>query len=67
MGKELHKGKPTSIYLNDNVKYVLDKVVVPERKRINSKASRSDVINLILSKVFQRKGYLDANGELKSK
>lgn len=62
-----HQGKPTSIYLNDNVKYVLDNVIIPGRKRFNSKTSRSEFINAVLEKIFIKKGLLDKNGELKSK
>ena len=67
MSSASHSGKPTSIYLNANVKYILDRIIVPERKRFNAKASRSDYINLLLTKFFIKKGLLNPNGELKTK
>lgn len=63
----LHNGTTTSIYINDNVKYVLDKLIVPERKRFNAKASRSDMINIILEQVFIKKGLLNKDGSLKNR
>ena len=65
MSKATHLGKPTSIYLSDTNKYVLDKLIVPERKRFNAKASRSEFINLLLEKLFIKKGILTIDGKLK--
>jgi len=62
-----HRGKPTSIYLNEDNKHILDKIIIPERKRLNAKASRSEYINLLLTKFFIKKGLLNSNGTLKTK
>lgn len=67
MSNSSHSGKPTSIYLDENVKYILDKIIIPQRKRIDAKASRSKFINQVFTNYFIKKGYLNRDGSLKNK